>query len=68
MMRHMKSVMLIHPVAFGSYSIQAVRRQFILSALITPKFYSFAFSRPSMTAAIERFMISQEINSVNDMK
>jgi hypothetical protein len=68
MIKQIKSVIFIQPYAFGSYSIQASRRLFILSALMTPKFYSFAFSKPSITAAIDKFMISHEISRVNDMK
>jgi hypothetical protein len=66
--RHMKSVVLIQPVALGSYSIQASSKLLQWSALMTPKFYSFAFSRPSMTAAIDKFIMTQEIRSVNVKK
>jgi hypothetical protein len=60
--------MSIQPVAFGSYSYQASRRFCISSLAMIPVFVYLASSSPSITAATERFMMSQAMITVKDKK
>jgi hypothetical protein len=64
----MKSTTLIHPVAFGSYSIQASSNPWTSSPATTPEFSCLAYSRPSITAAILKLRISQEMSTRKEMK
>jgi len=66
--KQIKSSTSIHPVALGSYSYQASNKIETSSPAIFPEFYYLAFSRPSITAATDKFMISQEIITVKERK
>jgi len=66
--RQMKSRISIQPVASGSYCIHPSNKAWTSSPSITPEFYCLAFSRPSMTAATERFMMSQAMTIVKTIK